>query len=193
MDYRKYNITRWHDSLWIDNGIVDQTITKTFYVATNAIGDQFPVGNEEPWAFFNAYNSYFEYILLGIFAFLLLLGLVKRQRFGFMIRYAVFGIIAYLINTAVIVNLIFKGLWGRPRPGMTNLFPNTTNPIGPFFMVWVPAFVIDPSLIGLGVSFPSGNVANIVSYIMLFYIFMEPTVWSQDARKREKKWFLPCG
>jgi membrane-associated phospholipid phosphatase len=173
----------------IDNGIVDQKITSAFYVATNAIGSRFPTGNEQPWAFFNNYNTYFEILLVIIFVFMLFLGLIKKQRYGFMIRYALFGLIAYGINVGIVVNDIFKGLWGRPRPQMTTMWPNTS-PIGPFYMVWDPAFLYDPSLIGKGVSFPSGHVANIVAFITLFYIFMDPSFWAQTLGISKKIGFF---
>src|SRR5271157_2370501 len=178
-----------------DNGIVDKTITSAFYVATNPVGSRFPIGNEQPWAFFNDYNDIFWILLIGVFAFMLLLGLIKKQRFGFLIRYALFGILAYAVNVGLVVNAIFKGLWGRPRPQMTTMWPNTPTPIGPFYMVWDPAFLDNPNLIGIGVSFPSGHVAVIVACIMLFYIFMEPAAWGQmlgNAKKvgyfRAVKW-----
>jgi lipid A 4'-phosphatase len=171
---------------WIDGGKFDRWVTDQYYVPTEPIGNRFPYANQEPWHFFNEYNDIFTYILVVGFMIMLVIGLLHQKKYGFMVKYALFGFLSLAIGAGVIVNLIFKGLWGRPRPRLTTFWPDSSNIIGRFYFVWEPAWFEDPGLIGEGVSFPSGHVSVIAAYIILFYIFMHPDLWANFTGKSIK-------
>jgi membrane-associated PAP2 superfamily phosphatase len=167
----------------LNDGELDKAITDLAYNSSAPIGTRFALGDQEPWSFFNDFNGYFTGLLIAGLLIMLLLGLIKRDKYGFLIRYALFGIFSVAIGVGLVVNEIFKGLWGRPRPRMTAQWPDGTNIIGPFYMVWDPTFLIDPTLIGEGVSFPSGHVSIIAAYIVIFYIFMNIDTWVKHTQK----------
>jgi membrane-associated phospholipid phosphatase len=167
----------------IEGGKYDIAITSLVYVASNPVGSRFPLAANEPWHFFNEYNDYFTYALAAFLLLMFLIGIIKKDKGEHLRRYGFFGILSVVLGAGLVVNSIFKEMWGRPRPRMTTLWPDTTNPIGRFFMVWEPAFLEDPALVGEGVSFPSGHVSIIASFIVLFYIFMQPELWAMWTGK----------
>jgi membrane-associated phospholipid phosphatase len=169
-----------------DNGRYDKAVTSYYYDESAPLGQRFPLQNQEPYHFFNEYNDYFTYLLVLIFLIMLLLAYVNKERFGFMKRYAWFILFSVALGAGVLVNNVFKGLWGRPRPAHTDLWPDGGNTLGRFYMVWEPAFLDNPALIGEGVSFPSGHVSIIAAYIVLFYVFMHPALWAKLTSKNGK-------
>jgi membrane-associated phospholipid phosphatase len=171
----------------ISDAKYDKLITSMFYDANAPIGSRFPTQYLEPWHFFNEYNDFFTYFLILILFGMFLLSVFKSEKYGFMRRYALFGMFAVALGAGVLVNNVFKGFWGRPRPRHTTLWPDTDDPIGRFYAVWEPAFLIDPNLIDKGVSFPSGHVSIIVAYIVLFYIFMNPDIWVKKLAGNSEK------
>ena len=168
--------------LWLDGGKYDIWITSQFYDATAPLGSRFPVARLEPWHFFNEYNPYFTRFLVGFLAVMLLVGLV-RKGYRFMAYYALFGFLTVYSGAGVLVNSLLKGRWGRPRPRLTTLWPDTDQPLGTFAKVWDPVFLTQPELIGKGVSFPSGHVSIVVAYMVLYYIFRNEELWAAKLGK----------
>lgn len=178
----------------INGGEFDKAIMASVYDASAPIGQRFPLQEAPIWAFFNDYNRYFTILLGGILLIMLFLSWVKKAKFGFIGKYAWYGIFSLAIGVGLVVNVIFKDMWGRPRPRMTTLWPDVTDPIGRFYSIWEPAFLDNPALIGEGVSFPSGHVSAIAAFIIIFYIFMNTKLWTEKLAKGDtkKEWIFVC-
>jgi membrane-associated phospholipid phosphatase len=55
-----------------------------------------------------------------------------------------------------------------------------------FFFIWEPAFLIDPTLIGEGKSFPSGHTSAAAMFSLLFYIFRNQHIWKNMTPDKPK-------
>jgi len=156
--------------LRFDNGKVDICITSAFYNAELPAGERFFLANEMPWYWLKQNDDSFTVALMVILLFLLAVGLVN-QKYRPCIRYSFFGLTSMIIGPGLLVNVLLKGYWGRPRPSQTVLWPDSETPDNlPFYKVWDPAF-----LDGLDkASFPCGHASIVVVYVILFYIFKHP-------------------
>jgi lipid A 4'-phosphatase len=155
-----------------DDGAADKFLIDRVYAPDAPAGQRFPIGNTQPWHWLNRNDGTFTIILSVILLGLLVLGLT-RKKYKALVRYTLFGLTSLILGPGLIVNVIFKEFWGRPRPSQTVLWPNSENPENlPFYKVWDPAF-----LNGLDKpSFPSGHVSVTVIYIVIFYIFKHPEI-----------------
>ena len=113
-----------------------------------------------------------------------LVGLISKKQWKFILRYGLYAFSSAVIGAGVVVNWIFKDLWGRPRPRQTTLWPNSTNADNyEWYALWKPVFLEDPTLIGQGKSFPSGHVALLAIFIIYFFMFMHPILWAKLFKK----------
>jgi len=175
---------RWNE------GIFDRAITDYFYRADLPAGERFFLAKTQPWLWFKQNDGTFALVLtLPLLALLIasyLNPLFRRFR-----RMAGFGLASVLVGPGLLVNLIFKGLWGRPRPSQTLLWPDSATPDNlPFYKIWDPAFLdgMDKS------SFPCGHASIVIVYIVLFYIFRNPkSLAAYFDESRQWKVFLFSG
>lgn len=171
-----------------NDGFYDKAITAAFYNNTLPLGERFYLETDQPWLFLNEYNDIFEYFFYITLIPMIIVGAIKRKKWGFLLYYGLYAFFSVFTSVVLFVNVIFKDLYGRPRPRQTFLWPNSENAeMWDFFSVWEPAFLKDPSLIGKGVSFPSGHVAIVAAFIVFFFIFIHPDFWAQIIQKGKYK------
>ncbi|MBN1350105.1 phosphatase PAP2 family protein [candidate division KSB1 bacterium] len=158
-----------------NGGALDIAITNFFYNADLMPGNRFFLARLQPWDWFKKNDSTFAIVLIFPLAFMLVLGLI-RSSFRGLVRYASFGLSSVLIGPGLVVNVLFKGFWGRPRPSQTLIFADSLTPDElPFYKVWQPAF-----LDGLDkASFPCGHASIVIAYIVIAYIFINPQISSR--------------
>ncbi|MCK5738230.1 phosphatase PAP2 family protein [bacterium] len=158
--------------LRVDNGVLDRLTTDSVYQSQLPPGGRFYLAASAPWSWFNRNDTTFTFVLLlpllGLFILSFLFPEYRHWR-----RYAGFGLTAFILGPGLVVNVLFKGYWGRPRPQQTELWPNSMNPSNlPFYRVWDPAFLDGHHK----PSFPSGHVSIVVIYLVLFYMFNRPEI-----------------
>jgi len=171
------------------DGALDKLITSLFYDSSLPLGDRFFLDETQPFLFMNDYEIVFDVLMLVFFVFLLIVGLIriKHPKGKLLTRYSLYLIISVLISVGVIVNWILKGLYGRPRPVQTLLFINSpSGDMFDFFFVWEPAWLIDPTLIGEGKSFPSGHTSAAAMFSLLFFIFRNAQIWKNMTPDKPK-------
>ena len=164
----------------LNDGWLDKLITSFFYNESLPLGERFFLDENLPWKFMNDYEIVFDVTMLAFFVTLLVFGLIKikNPKGKLLTRYSLYLIISVLISVGVIVNWVLKGLYGRPRPIQTDLFPNSLSAdMYDFFFVWEPAFLKEPFLIGEGKSFPSGHTSAAAMFSLLYYIFRNKKIW----------------
>lgn len=156
----------------LDAGAFDIAVTKLFYNADLPAGQRFFLAKTEPWLWMKKNDSTFAVFLLVSLIIGLITGLSNRK-YRSLVKYSLFGIVSGLLGPGILVNFLFKGYWGRPRPSQTVLWPDSIRPDNlPFYKVWEPAF-----LDGLDkASFPCGHASIVVIFIVFFYIFKQPDV-----------------
>ncbi|MHA1611655.1 MAG: phosphatase PAP2 family protein [Promethearchaeota archaeon] len=165
--------------LKVQDGLVDKAITNLFYDAGLPLGERFFLEDVQPWLFLNESNDIFEYFLYITLIPMMLIGLIFYKKKKYLFRYGSYGFVSALVGVVIFVNVIFKDLYGRPRPRQTSLWPNSVNAdMFDFYSVWEPAFLKDPSLIDVGKSFPSGHVSLLAIFIIWYFIFMNPKLWA---------------
>jgi membrane-associated phospholipid phosphatase len=165
-----------------DGGALDKTLTSAAYDAALPAGERFFLADLEPWRTLYEIEDLLTIGIAVVLLAMVLLGLCKR-RFRLLATYGLFGIVSVAVGPGLLVNEVFKGLWGRPRPRDTELWPNSADPeLNPWYRVWDPAF-----LDGMGgKSFPSGHVAIAVAVFVFFQIFSHPEVWGALFGRGEK-------
>ncbi len=165
--------------LKVQDGAVDKAITNLFYDAGLPLGDRFFLENVQPWYFLNEYNDFFEYFLYVTLLPMMIVGLILYKKKRHLFKYGFYGFASAFVGVLIFVNVIFKDLYGRPRPRQTSLWPNSVDAnMFDFYSVWEPAFLKDPSLIDVGKSFPSGHVSLLAVFIIYYFIFMNPKLWA---------------
>ncbi len=163
----------------VNDGMIDKAITDMFYDSSLPLGERFFLENVQPWKWFNDNNRVYGYILLVFSLGMLVMGLIIKK-YRFMVKYASFSLFTAIVGVWIIVNELFKGLYGRPRPRHTLLWPNSlTAENYTWYRVWDPVFLKDPTLIGEGVSFPSGHVSMLAIFIIIYFIFKHPEFWGK--------------
>ena len=175
----------------INGGALDIAITNVFYNASLPLGQRFFLEDVQPWKFLNDQNDYFEYFLyLTLIPMIIigLIGLIAKKQWKFLLRYGLFAFFSAVVGPGIVVNWIFKDLWGRPRPRQTILWPNSPDAENyKWYSLWEPVFIKDPSLVGVGKTFPSGHVALLAIYIVFFFIFMHPILWANFFKGGNEK------
>jgi membrane-associated phospholipid phosphatase len=162
----------------IGGGKYDIAVTDMYYDASAPLGERWPLEHTEPWYFFNEYNDYFTYFMLITIVPPFLYSFVNKKQ-AWSKKHLLFAILSVALGAGLLVNEVFKGLWGRPRPRHTVYWPNSVNdPQYKWYHVWELAFLDNPDLIGEGVSFPSGHVSIVVALISYYYLFKNPKFWA---------------
>jgi membrane-associated PAP2 superfamily phosphatase len=145
----------------------DLTIEALFY----SPGVGWPQGNAEPWAFLYQYGNIPAFIIggLGALAFLLSFFSAKFQPDR---KAGLFIVVFLVLGPGLIVNIVFKDHWGRPRPADIVQFGGTET--------YRPSW--NPGVPGLGHSFPSGH-ASIGFFIMapFFVLRRRAPGWARRA------------
>jgi lipid A 4'-phosphatase len=162
------------------DGALDKLITSNFYDSSLPLGERFYLDNTQPFYFMNEHEIVFDITMAVFFVVLLIIGLIriKHPKGKLLTRYSLYIIISVAISVGLIVNVLLKGLYGRPRPLQTILWPNSTSPdLYNFYFVWEPAFLINPELIGEGKSFPSGHTSATAMFSLLFFVFRNKNIW----------------
>ncbi|WP_371802093.1 phosphatase PAP2 family protein [Candidatus Lokiarchaeum ossiferum] len=174
--------------LKFNDGQIDKAITDLFYDESLPVGERFYLENVQPWYFLNEYNDIFEYLLYITLIPMIIIGAINYKKLGYLLIYGSYAFFSAFTGVVIFVNVIFKDLYGRPRPRQTMLWPNSTNPeMWDFYSVWEPAFLKDPSLIDAGKSFPSGHVSVVAVFVIFFFIFMHPKFWARIVQKGKKE------
>jgi lipid A 4'-phosphatase len=154
---------------WVTD--LDVAIQKKFFVQ----GEGWVYKNLLPWRFLYDYGT-LPAIVLAAVSLLAFIGSFRIRKIAPYRRVFVFFVVLMVIGPGLIVNTIFKGHWGRPRPRHIEVFGGSE----PFLYVW------QKGKTGEGRSFPSGHAS------MGFFLFAPYFI----LRKRAKNWsviFLTIG
>jgi len=172
-------------------------IQNAFFDATAPQEERFIYADSEPWHFLYEQEGA---ILISVALFALILIFTswvngKKKPVG---RYGWYIITVALVGTGLIVNAIFKGYWGRPRP--REVYPYDQNGYE-YHPVWWPHFkqvlanlaaVNDGEAIrdALGnSSFSAGHPTEAIVLIALFMVLSHPEVmvhFTKNVRKSTK-------
>lgn len=156
----------------LDAGKYDIEMTNLFYDSAQPPGDRFFLGKEEPWNWLRKNDDTFTFLLV-LPLFLSLIASFIKAEFKYLRKYSLFGLTSVLLGSGLLVNILFKGYWGRPRPREVLWWPDSINADNlPFYKVWDPAFIdgFDSK------SFPCGHASIVIAYIVIFYIFKHPEI-----------------
>ena len=170
----------------VNGGIVDRNIADLAYDGSLPFGERFIYEDVPIWHFLNEENDIFIYVLGGfILLFLLITPIFKKTRWTN--KYWRFALFSAALGVLILVNFLFKGFYGRPRPIQSEFWPNSpTADMFEWYQVWEPAFIDHPEYVGKCGSFPSGHVSAIATFIVMYYIFKNvdywATKWSTDTK-----------
>jgi membrane-associated PAP2 superfamily phosphatase len=153
-------------------------------------GSRFIYSNLEPWKFLYLQEGaiLLTYLLISLLMFL---ESRKNENSAVLALFGWFILLTAIIGTGFVVNGIFKGYWGRPRPRDTFPFGNEY----PFYHVWYPAFwdiisttqtperikdILDNS------SFSAGHPSEAIVFIAIFLILSNPEIILNTIQNSEK-------
>lgn len=154
---------------WMTN--LDLWLSSHFFVP----GEGWVYRNVHPWRFLYDYGP-LPAILLAIGALVVLLLSFWVRKLASYRKAVLFFVLLMLIGPGLVINVIFKDHWGRPRPKYVQEFSGPN----PFHQVW------QKGVAGNGHSFPSGH-ASMGFFLMAPYFVL---------RRTSKKWayrFLATG
>ncbi len=127
-------------------------IGSLFFCLTNAdieiSGWFFPWGWEEPWTTIK-YASSWPVVVLGVVGLIVAAGGVFWTRLRPVGNLGLFNCLVLVLGPVLLINVVFKDNWGRPRPSEIREFGGRSE----FSQVWQPGPVTKNS------SFPSGHAA----------------------------------
>jgi membrane-associated PAP2 superfamily phosphatase len=139
---------------WVTDA--DLAFSRLFYTQ----GKGWPHGDADPWRFLYEYGNVPALVLAGGGLLVLLLGLVS-PRFAARRKVGLFLVLFILLGPGLIVNVLFKDHWGRPRPADIKVFGGT----GTFLPLWAKGEA------GQGKSFPSGH-ASVGFFLFAPFFFL---------------------
>jgi membrane-associated PAP2 superfamily phosphatase len=125
--------------------------------------------NLHPWRFLYDYGT-IPAIFLAAASLLAFIGSFRIHKIASYRKVFVFFVVLMIIGPGLVVNAIFKGHWGRPRPRHIEVFGGSQ----PFLYVW------QKGKTGEGHSFPSGHAS------MGFFLFAPYFI----LRRNSKRWSL---
>ncbi len=158
----------------------DLAITGWGYDQTLPEGERFFLAHDQPWDWLYEYDEVITAIFVLILLSFIILGLA-RTNYRPLVRYGIFMLLAWALGPGLVVNIIFKGMYGRPRPRDTIPFnPDSTTP---FYRVWQPAFLDGYD----GASFPSGHPAGPLIFISIFFALNHPRALAKILKKDSKR------
>jgi membrane-associated PAP2 superfamily phosphatase len=138
---------------------VDIQAAALFYQPTSA-GDLWPGEFDPLWRFFY-YGAPLFAGLLGVGAFaVLLLGLAKKNWLKWR-RHAAFVLLTLALGPGLVVNVIFKDNWGRPRPRQIEVFQGNAP--------YLPPLAMGEN--NDGKSFPAGHASVGFSFFVLWFLW----------------------
>lgn len=156
---------------------LDIIIVDFFY--DESLGGFF-VSDEQPWKFLYEQEGLIVGTLGAVSLIMILTSWITKdpelKKIG---RYGWFILMVALMGTGLLVNAMFKGYWGRPRPREYVEFGGTRQ----FYPVWYPAFLkllpsaSDPHDVLNNSSFAAGHPTEFIAYIALFFVFNHPEVF----------------
>jgi membrane-associated PAP2 superfamily phosphatase len=159
----------------MDAGRFDIEITNYYYDSTRLPGERFFLGKQEPWNWLRKNDGTFTLLLVLPLLLTLMASFIKSE-FQVLRKYALFGLTSVLLGSGLLVNVLFKGYWGRPRPREVLWWPDSVTPDNlPFYKVWDPAFLDGFA----GRSFPCGHASIVIAYLVIFYMFKHPEVMAK--------------
>jgi lipid A 4'-phosphatase len=142
---------------WLSD--LDLRAAAFFYRPTSS-GDAWPGEFEPLWRFFY-YGAPLFAGLLGLGAgAVLLLGLARKRWLAWR-RRAAFILLTLALGPGLVVNVIFKDNWGRPRPRQIEQFGGQQN--------YVPPLAISKK--SDGKSFPAGHASVGFSFFVLWFLW----------------------
>jgi len=144
---------------------LDLELQNLFFVQ----GKGWAYGDLNPWYFLYHYGN-IPAISIAAGSFLVMAGSFRLPQFVHLRRKALFLILLMLIGPGLIVNVIFKDHWGRPRPRELKMFSGQER----FVPVW------EKGVSASGKSFPSGH-ASMGFYLLSPYFVL---------RKRSRRWAM---
>jgi len=148
---------------WITD--LDVAIQKFFFVQ----GEGWIYKDVNPWRFLYDYGT-IPAILLAVASLFAFIGSFRIRKIAPYRKVFLFFVLLMVIGPGLVVNTIFKGYWGRPRPRHIEVFGGSQ----PFLYVW------EKGKAGEGHSFPSGHAS--MGFFLLSPYFI--------VRRRSKKWSL---
>jgi len=124
------------------------------------INGSWPVGERFPWKFLYIINSVPAIVLAiaGVLAIAASLRWPSRRHWA---KYGTFLVLLLLLGPGLLVNTIFKDVWGRPRPCEIIEFEGKKA----FLQPW------QKGVSGQGRSFPSGHASAAFYMIAPFFIY----------------------
>jgi len=150
---------------------LDLELQQLFYTE----GQGWTHGNTDPWLFLYKYGT-LPALAMAIIAFIMLAASFWSHKLLAYRKQAIFIILAILIGPGLVVNLVFKDHWGRPRPREISQFDGAKE----FYKVWQKGDS------GSDYAFPSGHAA--MGFFLLAPYF--------TLRSHSRKWavaFLVTG
>ena len=123
-------------------------------------GAGFPIGEFQPWKFLYRYGEYPAYTMGTVTLLIAIAGYFRPSLYSVR-RQALYVAIVLIIGPGILVNTIFKGYWGRPRPVHVNMFGGKLD----FHQPWQPG----PA--SKNASFPAGH-PSAAFYISTPYFVM---------------------
>lgn len=136
----------------------DVTISLLFFKENQG----FSLKSTQPWLFFYRHGNV-PGLLIGFFGLFLISARLIWKRIGAHWKTGFFLVLLLIIGPGLIVNTVFKGHWGRPRPVEIVDFGGEQR----YRPVW------QKGIAGQGKSFPSGH-ASIGYYLMAPFFFLYP-------------------
>lgn len=166
---------RAHFALWTPLALVlaatvfiwltdfDRTLASRFFDPAG----HWPAGGVFPWDYTNRYGEAPGFIT-GMLGLIVLAVGWRVLQFQAWRKTAAFLFLLLALGPGLLVNGIFKELYGRPRPLSVQEFGGPY----PFLHVWEPGFGID-DVEGAPArkSFPSGHAANGFYFVAAYFIF----------------------
>jgi membrane-associated PAP2 superfamily phosphatase len=138
---------------------MDPHLSRYFYDPTAA--SQWFLKSAVPWIWLYRYGE-LPALVLAIGAALIWCGSLCRRSWAGYRRACALVVLAVMLGPGLLVNGVLKPLWGRPRPGQTELFGGSR----PYQHWW------QPGEIGSGRSFPSGHAA--MGYVLVLGACLVP-------------------
>jgi len=89
----------------------DVRITSLFYLP----GQGFPIGRMQPWFALYRFGEYPAYIMGSVCLFLGIASFFRPNLYSIRLKVLYIAIVL-IIGPGILVNTLFKGYWGRPRP-----------------------------------------------------------------------------
>jgi len=136
-------------------GGLDMLVSSRFYIA-----DGWPVGEQFPWKLLYKIDRY-PALLLAVAGLGIGIRSFMRNKWNSKARCGVFLVLLLALGPGLLVNVVFKDGWGRPRPRQVIEFSGKKA----FLQPW------QKGIAGEGRSFPSGHASAAFYMTAPFFIY----------------------